>query len=187
VFAWEIEQGSIDGVDVAGLRTVSVSHHTGLREQAKQRVVIFVDDRATPQQANVMAAVFSGKLGGPLKQLSDLLGELLAVERAPIELRREGRVTTLTIDRRIRIEGATREGASGRVMALNDGKLGEVLGTPAEIGESGRFRIGLPDHGMEIDVRGRSTMGGRFSYVYVPEPDGLVPKPDTGGFHGHGG
>ena len=170
VFAWDIEKGTIDGVDVSGLRAVSVSHHSGLREEAKQRVVIFVDDRATRQQMDAIAAAFSGRLGGPLQELADILGELLAVERAPIVLRRDGRLTTLTIDRRLRVEGTTKEGPSGRPTALNDGKLSNVLGSPAEVGESGRFRVGLSTHGMDIDVRGRSTMSGRFSYVHAPRP-----------------
>jgi FtsP/CotA-like multicopper oxidase with cupredoxin domain len=180
VFAWEIEKGSIDGVDVAGLRAVSISHHTGSREDAKQRVVIFVDERATRRQMDAMAAAFSGRLGGPLQQLADLLGELRAVEPAPIVFRREGRLTTLTIDRRIRVEGAASEGPSGRLMALNHGKLATVLGTPAEIGQSGRFHIGLSDHGMEIDVRGRSTMSGRFSYTHRPTPGARVPDAGRG-------
>lgn len=181
VFAWEIEQGSIDGVDVTGLRTVSVSHHVGVRDEAKQRVVIFVDDRATRQQADALAAAFSGRLGGPLQELADILGQLAGVERAPIELRREGRVTTLIVDHRLRIEGATNEGPSGRPMALNDGRLSKVLGSPAEIGESGRFRIGLTDHGMVMDVRGRSTMSGRFSYVHTAKADAPGPKGHSAG------
>jgi FtsP/CotA-like multicopper oxidase with cupredoxin domain len=180
VFAWEIEQGSIDGVDVTGLRAVSVSHHVGVRDEAKQRVVIFVDDRATRQQADALAAAFSGRLGGPLQELADILGQLAGVERAPIELRREGRVTTLIVDHRIRIEGATNEGPSGRPMALNDGRLSKVLGSPAEVGESGRFRIGLTGHGMEMDVRGRSTMSGRFSYVHTAKADAPEPRGHVG-------
>jgi FtsP/CotA-like multicopper oxidase with cupredoxin domain len=182
VFAWEIEQGSIDGVDVTGLKAVSVSHHVGDRDEAKQRVVIFVDDRATRQQADALAAAFSGRLGGPLQELADILGQLAGVERAPIELRRDGRVTTLIVDHRIRIEGAANEGPSGRPMALNDGRLSQVLGSPAEVGESGRFRIGLKDHGMEMDVRGRSTMSGRFSYVHTPKP-GAPETSETPGAH----
>lgn len=168
VFAWEIEQGLIDGVDVTGLLVVSVSHHLGMRDEAKQRVVIFIDDRASRQQADALAAAFSGRLGGPLQELADILGQLAGVERAPIELRRDGRVTKLLVDHRIRIEGASNQGPSGEPMALNDGRLSKVLGSPAEIGESGRFRLGLKDHGMELDVRGRSTMSGRFSYVHTP-------------------
>jgi hypothetical protein len=189
LFAWEIEAGSIDGVDVAGLLAASVSHHTGPREEARQRVVIFVDDRATRQQADALVAAFSGRLGGPLQELGDLLGELLGVERTPIELRREGRLTTLTVGRRIRVEGTAREGPSGPT-TLSDGKLSKVLGSPAEVGESGRFQIGLGAHGMQLDVRGRSTMSGRFSYVHEPTadaraPGGHVPTPDSRPPRGH--
>jgi hypothetical protein len=129
--------------------------------------MIFVDDRATRVQADAMTAAFSGRLGGPLQELGDLLGELLGVERAPIEIRREGRLTTLTVDRRIRVEGTSREGPSGP-MTLSDGTLSEVLGSPAEVGESGRFRVALSPHGVDLDLRGRSTMSGRFSYQHVP-------------------
>ncbi|HYI14114.1 MAG TPA: DUF1326 domain-containing protein [Thermomicrobiales bacterium] len=179
VFAWEIEAGSIDGVDVAGLRAVSVSQHAGLRDDARQRVMIFVDDRATRVQADALTAAFSGSLGGPLQELGDLLGEMLGVERAPIEIRREGRLTTLTVDRRIRVEGTSREGPSGR-MTLSDGTLSEVLGSPAEVGESGRFRVALATHGVDLDLRGRSTMSGRFAYQHVPgtgAPGPVAPGP----------
>jgi hypothetical protein len=170
LFAWDIEQGSIDGTDVAGLRAVSVSHHTGFRgEGARQRVVIFVDDTATQRQSDALAAALTGSLGGPLHELADLLGELLAVEHASITLRHEGRLTTLSVGPRILVEGVTTEGASGRLITLDDGKLSEVLGTPAEVGESWRFRIGLSALGMDSDLRGRSTMRGRFSYEHMPD------------------
>jgi hypothetical protein len=181
VFAWQVEKGTIDGVDVSGLLTVSVSYHSGLRDTARQRVVIFVDDRATRQQTDALAAAFSGRLGGPLKELADILGELLGVERAAISLRREGRLTTLTVDHRILVEGTANEGPSRRPMALNDGKLSNLLGSPATVGESGRFRVGLAAHGMELDLRGRSTMNGRFSYKYVPGLDSRGSAP-----RGHG-
>jgi hypothetical protein len=131
--------------------------------------VIFVDDRATRQQTDALAAAFSGSLGGPLQELADLLGELLAVESAPITLRREGRLTTLTVGKRIEVEGTASEGPSGRPMTLSNGKLSEVLGSPAEIGESWRFRVGLSAHAMDLDLRGRSTMSGRFSYEHIPD------------------
>ncbi len=170
VFAWDIERGSIDGVDVAGLRAVSVSQHSGFRgDEAAQRVVIFVDDTASQRQTDALVAAFTGSLGGPLQELADLLGELLAVEHAPITLRREGRLSTLSVGRRIQVEGATKQGPSGRIMALTDGELSHVLGSPAEVGESWRFRVGLSTHGMDMDLCGRSMMSGRFSYVYSPD------------------
>lgn len=172
IFAWEIEQGSIDGVDVSGLRAVSVSHHSGQRNAAaRQRVVIIIDEKATQQQSGALVAAFTGSLGGPLDELTELLGELVAVEHSPIALRREGRLTTLTVGRRRRIwvEGATSEGPFGRPITLSDGKLSAVLGSPAEVGESWRMQVGLSSHGIDLDVRGRSTMSGGFSYQHVPD------------------
>jgi hypothetical protein len=169
IFAWDIEQGEIDGTDVAGLRAVSVSHHAGFRgEGARQRVVIFVDDTASQRKSDALVAALTGSLGGPLGELAGLLGELLAVEHASITLRHEGRLTTLSVGQRLMVEGVTTEGVSGHLITLSDGKLSEVLGTPAEVGESCRFRIGLPELNMEMDLRGRSTMRGRFSYTHTP-------------------
>lgn len=169
IFTWDIEKGSIDGVDVTGLRAVSVSHHVGFRdEDARQRVVIFVEETATQRQSDALVAAFTGSLGGPLHELADLLGELLAVEHAPINLRHEGRLTTLSVGKRLLVEGVTKEGALGRPITLNDGRLSAVLGTPAEVGEAWRFRIALGQHGMERDLQGRSTMRGRFSYQHTP-------------------
>lgn len=169
IFAWDIEEGSVDGVDVTGLRAVSVSHHTGFRgEEARQRLVLLIDDAATQRQSDALVAALTGSLGGPLQELADLLGELLGVEHAPITLRREGRLTTLSVGKRLLVEGVGIEGPNGRLTTLSNGKLSEVLGTPAEAGESWRMRVGLGAHGMELDLRGRSTMSGRFSYEHAP-------------------
>ena len=128
-------------------------------------------DTATLRQSDALVAALTGSLGGPLQKLAGLLGELLAVEHASITLRHEGRLTTLSVEQRLLVEGVTTEGASGRLITLSDGKLSEVLGTPAEVGESWRCRIGLPEHSMEMNVRGRSTMRGRFSYSHTPVSD----------------
>ena len=72
LFAWAIEAGYVDGVDVAGRRAVSISRHAGSREGAHQSVILFVDDAATPQQATALAGALTGCLGGPLKELASL-------------------------------------------------------------------------------------------------------------------
>jgi hypothetical protein len=167
VFTWDIEEGSIDGIDVTGRRAVSVSRHSGHRNEARQHVMLFVDHQATPEQTEALVAALSGSLGGPLGELSQLLGELIGVEQADITLQRYGRTTSLTIGRRIQVKGAASVGPTGQTMKLSDGKLSTVLGTPAEIGVSQHFRVGLPAQAMDLDLSGRSTMSGRFSYDYT--------------------
>jgi hypothetical protein len=47
---------------------------------------LIVDERATQQQADALAGVFSGQLGGPMAALAPLVGSVLGIERAPIEV-----------------------------------------------------------------------------------------------------
>jgi hypothetical protein len=166
VFAWAVESGRIDGVDVAGRVTVSVSTHSGHREMAKQRVMLFVDDGASDAQTQALAGAFSGLYGGPLGDLAGLLGELLGVERLPIQVEFAGRRSMLTVGRRIAAEAHSVSGANGKPTTLSDAKLSSVLGSPAEVGISRRFKVGLPGHGIDIDLRGRSAMRGRFDYLH---------------------
>jgi len=168
VFAWVVEHGAIDGVDVGGQAAVSVSTHSGHREGASQRVMLFVGETATDAQAQALAGAFSGVYGGPLGELAGLLGELLGIERVPIEVEFGARRAMLTVGRRIVADTSTLLGHAGRPTTLVDAKLSAVLGSPAEVGVSRRFKVGLPGHGIDLDLRGRSAMRGRFAYEHDP-------------------
>jgi hypothetical protein len=167
VFAWEIEKGHIDGVDVAGCSAVSVSHHLGHRENASQQVMMFVDPKATPEQTEALVSALSGQMGGPLGELSYLLGTLIGIEKAQITFKRKDRTTKLTVGKLIQVEGTSSLGSAGRGIMLSNGQLSTVLGSPAEVGVSDRFKVGLAAHGMDLDLRDRSTMSGRFSYLHT--------------------
>lgn len=168
VFAWVVEAGTIDGVDVGGQVAVSVSTHAGHRDDAKQRVMLFVSDGASADQAEALAGAFSGVFGGPLGELSGLLGELLGVESVPIEVVLGARRANLTVGRRIAAETSSLVDPSGQPTTLSNARLSGVLGTPAEVGVSRRFKVGLPGHGIDLDLRGRSAMRGRFEYRHDP-------------------
>ena len=46
------------------------------------RLGVFIDERATDEQADKLIKVFGGQLGGPMGALAPLVGEMLGVERA---------------------------------------------------------------------------------------------------------
>jgi hypothetical protein len=54
------------------------------------RLGVFIDDQASDEQADKLVKVFTGQLGGPMAGLAPLVGELLGVERVPIEVHDEG-------------------------------------------------------------------------------------------------
>src|SRR5437870_1204666 len=90
VFVWDITNGEAKGHDVSGLRVASVSFHEGKRSTARQSVVLLIDDQASDPQASVLGDVFSGRSGGPLADLGDMLGELIAERRARIDITWDG-------------------------------------------------------------------------------------------------
>ena len=54
------------------------------------RLGMFVDERATDDQVDKLTAVFGGQKGGPMAGLAPLIGEMLGVERARIEVVEDG-------------------------------------------------------------------------------------------------
>jgi hypothetical protein len=54
------------------------------------RLGVFIDERATDEQMEKLVGVFGGQLGGPMAGLVPLVGEMLGVERAPIEVQHDG-------------------------------------------------------------------------------------------------
>jgi hypothetical protein len=54
--------------------------------QVDWRLGMLIDDRASDEQADRLGAVFGGQLGGPMEALGPLVGELLGVERVPMEV-----------------------------------------------------------------------------------------------------
>lgn len=51
---------------------------------------LIVDDRATPEQRDVIAVIASGGVGGPMAALSRLITNFVGVESAPIRFERDG-------------------------------------------------------------------------------------------------
>jgi hypothetical protein len=51
---------------------------------------VYVDDSASDEQFEKLVGVFGGQLGGPMAGLAPLIGEMLGVERAKIEVDDDG-------------------------------------------------------------------------------------------------
>src|SRR5690242_20062793 len=83
--AYYIDKGLIKGIDVSGLTFVQVNQIPGNVLAGNWRVVIYIDDKATPDQREAIADAWTGKLGGPLADLAELIGDRVAVHAVPIE------------------------------------------------------------------------------------------------------
>ena len=87
---FNIREGEVDGTDIGGLKVAIIGDSPKVMTEGNWRVGLFVDEKATDEQAEKLTGVFSGQLGGPMAALAPLIGELLGVERAAIEVVDDG-------------------------------------------------------------------------------------------------
>jgi hypothetical protein len=85
-----IASGEIEGTDVSGRTLALIADTPKIMTEGNWRVGIFVDDGTSDEQMEKLTGVFGGQLGGPMAGLAPLIGELLGVERAPIDVVEEG-------------------------------------------------------------------------------------------------
>jgi hypothetical protein len=88
--AFDIEQGQIEGVDVGGLKFVAIVDSPKVMTDGNWKLGAFVDANASEEQADKLVKVFTGQLGGPMEGIAPLVGEVLGVERATIEIGHDG-------------------------------------------------------------------------------------------------
>lgn len=91
ILAFHIASGDVEGVDVSGLTVAMFVDAPRVMWDGNWRAGTFMDAAASPEQADKLGAVFSGRLGGPMEMLAGLIGENLGVEVAPMEYADDGR------------------------------------------------------------------------------------------------
>ena len=87
---FDIREGEVEGTDVGGRTLAVVADTPKVMTEGNWRLGMFVDDGASDEQVQKLTAVFSGQVGGPMAGLAPLIGEVLGVERAPIEVVEDG-------------------------------------------------------------------------------------------------
>ena len=90
VLVFNIREGEIEGTDIGGMKVVAVADTPKVMTDGNWRLGVFIDERASDEQAGKLVQVFGGQLGGPMAGLAPLVGEMLGVERAAIEVHDDG-------------------------------------------------------------------------------------------------
>jgi hypothetical protein len=104
VLNYHVRRGEVDGVDVSGL-TVSVVFDTPKKMlDGGWRIGLIIDDKASKEQADKLTGVFAGKAGGPMADLAPLIGEVLGIERMPIEYSDKGNRHRIQVGHEIAVE-----------------------------------------------------------------------------------
>ncbi len=91
VFAFHIDEGNVDGVDVSDLNVAVMADSPPLMTDGNWKLGMFMDAAASEEQAQAVGGVFSGALGGPMAALAPLVGEMLGTETVALEYIDDGR------------------------------------------------------------------------------------------------
>jgi len=156
--AYHFDTGQIKGVDVSGLNLVNVVHIPGNVLQGNWKLVMFVDDRASAEQKDAIVSMFKGELGGPIADVVALVGEVLAIEDAPINADVVGGVGSISIPGILESKMEPYRGPDGTVTTLRDSIFSTVPGSPAWVSKAAKNKVNLPQYGMVWDFENRNAI-----------------------------
>jgi hypothetical protein len=95
---FNILEGTVEDTDVSGRKVALIADTPKVMTDGNWRVGVFIDDAASQAQFDQLLQVFSGQLGGPMAGLAPLIGEMLGVQRAAIEVEDDGLRHRVRID-----------------------------------------------------------------------------------------
>jgi hypothetical protein len=169
VVAYNFSSGRIRGVDVSGLTLVSVVHIPGNILEGNWRQIVLVDDRASDEQMDALLDCFTGKLGGPIADLANLVGERVAVERAPIDHSIVDGAGTLRVGDKIDCSMHPYRGPDGSITTLNNSIFSTVPGSPAYVARADYQKVDIPEHGYEWELEGKNAIQSDWKIDYQGE------------------
>ena len=169
VVAYHIDRGTIEGVDVSDRTLALIDYLPGNVLEGNWRAVLYVDDEATSEQQEALLNVFTGKLGGPLADLAALIGEVVAVERAPITFTVEEGKGSLRIGTGmtpvVEAEMASYMGATGKPTTLQETVFSTIPGSPAYVSKAAKYRRNSSKYGLrDVDLENHNAIQGHFSF-----------------------
>jgi hypothetical protein len=161
LLAWHVTEGQKDGVDLAGLNAVMAAHTPKQMTDGNWKVALYLDDRATPEQAEAMGAVFSGGAGGHLAALAPLIGEVAGVAPASISFDRNGGSLKATVGDVLSMESDELVGMDGSTAPVITNPLLGAITQPVTQAKAGDVRY--HDH-WDAEFSGTNSFVTDFAY-----------------------
>ena len=148
--SWHIDEGHAGEVDLSDLLVVmSLRYRDDVQPSTRWEVVLYVDDRATDEQAEALTDIFLGRAGGTVAALyAPAIGDVIAVRRARIT------VEHTAPRRRIDVAGWITVSAEGAASEPNDVRCG-IPGFDHPGTELNGDLLVSDDESLRWEIRGR--------------------------------
>jgi hypothetical protein len=152
--AFHIDRGNYGTVGLDGLNMALIAHAPGPMAGGNWTVAVYVDERASDQQAGALGAVFSGAEGGPMAAFAPLIATNLGVKKVPITYQVSGKA------RSAEIPGIMHMSVEPLPSLRSDGESWISVGHPVAPDKMalavGRAGSTFADHGMRWDNSGKN-------------------------------
>ena len=166
IMAYHVDSGSVNGTDLSGRTLALITDIPGNVMKGNWKAAVFVDDGADDEQHQAMVDIWTGKLGGPVADLAQLVGEVVSVERVPITYEIEEGRGTIKIGDFAEADMEPFKGPTGDVTTLNESIFTTIPGAPAWVAKAGKYirkvsaKYGLRD----TDLEGHNAIQGTFRF-----------------------
>ena len=162
VVAWHIDQGKYGNTKLDGLNVALAIMTPGNMAKTKWKVAAYLDKRASGDQKNALATIFTGKAGGHPAVLASFIGELLGAHDSDIEYRAEGKSRSLSIKGVMDVQIESLAGAGGADVTVSGHPLCVAPGYPATVAHS--KKLSYTDHGQSWNLSGKNGLHSPFAY-----------------------
>lgn len=167
-FSWifHFDHGHIDGVNMARTNLGIFGVLPGNAASGQGRAVAVLDENNNDEQNAAIVRMLHGELGGPLHELTKLLKELVAIEKAPIEFDVDKGSGTYEAGDWFSGESEVfRSPLLHRPTEIRHTALAPILGDPLYPGRVKRHHIHDPKYGMEFTAHQSSQTNIRYVWL----------------------
>ena len=149
---------------MGGNTIAAVAHVPGNILQGNWTAAIFVDDNASKAQEDALLKVYTGKAGGPVADLAALIGQVVSVERAPIQFTVADGKGILEIGTNYYAELEPYRGSMGGLTTLSDTVFSTVPGAPVFVGKAPIYRSKNAALGIDLDIKNHNALQSTFVF-----------------------
>jgi hypothetical protein len=163
VLAWHVREGQYGDTQLGGLNLVLYASIPGNVFAGDWTVGVYLDERANPQQAEALGAIFSGQAGGWPAALSALIAHPLPPKQVPIKFELADGDVRVDVPGLLQVAsehvpnpmgGVLETKVSGLVVPFYNGTV-DVRRTTT---------LKLTDPNLSFEYAGRSSFIGQFDY-----------------------
>lgn len=94
---FHVDSGRYGEVTLDGLNVLIILQAPGPMADGNWSIAAYIDERADDQQAEALAAIFTGTAGGPMSAFAPLISKNLGTSKVPITYRIDGKTRSAEI------------------------------------------------------------------------------------------